>query len=355
MLAAHGVEGICEGIVEVAPHIDEILVVGTEDGTVLTGLLCESLTLSVGTRHKHLFVGGSVGVGGIIHVARGCVNAIYVEHLIFSCCHATLQLAREGVEIEMVESIALRGQEDIVAHDACVLYRSLLDILIDLVGYNQFGKCREWIYHIYRKVVLMAIQCEHCHLRGILGRGNAGDISIGIHGHVELASLMRLDVIAPNRHLGIVLACLGIFIGIKPRIGGVFIHVGMTATEELHGILLHMRLVVFYPAYLLTVGSEHHRRVGGEFLLIHPVGHAVDNLIKLSVLGHLTLGIVIEQFDKVNVILPYEGNHCSVGREDGCLLRTSERECHHLVVAHVEDIVFGGERAAVYRFGGGLD
>ena len=129
----------------------------------------------------------------------------------------------------------------------------------------------------------------------------------------------------------------------------------MTATEELHGILLHLRLVVFYPAYLLAVGSEHHRRVGHKLLLIHPVGHSVDYLIKFSVLRHLALGIVVEQFDEIDIVLPYECYHRAVGRKDRSLLRSGERQCHHLVVAHVEDIVFCSKRAAIDCLCGGLN
>ena len=122
----------------------------------------------------------------------------------------------------------------------------------------------------------------------------------------------------------------------------------MTAAKELHRILPYLRLVILYPAYLATVGCKHHRTVGGELFLIHPVGHSVDYLIKLAVLCHLALRIVIQQFHEVYVVLPDKGYLCAVGREHGCLLLTAVGQCHHLVVAHVEDVVGCRERAPVY-------
>ena len=43
--------------------------------------------------HIHLLLGGSVGIGGIVHVARGLVHSVDVEHLVIAGCDLALQLA----------------------------------------------------------------------------------------------------------------------------------------------------------------------------------------------------------------------------------------------------------------------
>ena len=80
-------------------------------------------------------------------------------------------------------------------------------------------------------------------------------------------------------------------------------------------VFLDGALVVFYPNELSAVGREHHAAVGGELLLIHPVGYAVDDLIALAVGGDLALGVVVEEFHEEDIVIAHVGYHIAVGRE----------------------------------------
>ena len=92
-----------------------------------------------------------------------------------------------------------------------------------------------------------------------------------------------------------------------------------------------------------------------ELLLTHPVWNAVYHLVAPSVLGDLALGIVVEQFYKMDIIVPHKGYHVAVGREERRLLRPSVRQWHHPVVLHLEYIVHRRKRTTVYVLGLCLD
>ena len=114
-----------------------------------------------------------------------------------------------------------------------------------------------------------------------------------------------------------------------------------------HRIFFDGFLVITYPYQLLAVGTKHHRTVVRELFLIHPVGNTIDNLVLLSVFRHLTLCIVIKQFDKKDIIVTNEGNHRTVRREQGSLLGTVLRQRYQFLAGNGINIIVSCERMTI--------
>ena len=111
--------------------------------------------------------------------------------------------------------------------------------------------------------------------------------------------------------------------------------------------MLHLTLIIAYPYNLLGIGTEDHGRIKRKLFLVHPVGQSIDDFVELTVLGHLTLGIVIKQFHEKDVIVADESYLVSVGTPHGNLLWTAVAQGHQSVVGHVEDIIHSRERVAI--------
>ena len=342
-------------MVQVAPDIDEKLEAVTEDSPVHTSLLRDFLQLPVRMRYHHLLFQRTVRVCREIGVARLFIEAIDLFHHKLVRRYLPQQLSVQVVEVKMVVAVALAGQQDMLIRDTHIVEHVFLDILINFVLDSQLAHRRERVCHIDAQHVLMTVHRHDGHLGRIACGLDAGDIAVGIERHADLARLMRLDIIAHDLHLRIYLSWHRILVSIVAWIFGILLAFRGQPFEELHGILLHGTLVIAYPHDLPGISREHHRRVGGELLLIHPVGDAVDHLVAPAVFGHLTLGIVVEQLHKVDVVLSHEGNLIAIWREHWCLLGASVAERHQLVVTYVEDIIHCRERTPIDRLRGRLN
>ena len=109
----------------------------------------------------------------------------------------------------------------------------------------------------------------------------------------------------------------------------------------------HCGLVVANPRQHGVVGVEIEGTTEGELLLVNPVGLAVDDAVELAVGGDLTLGIVVYQLDKEEVVVAHECYHGAVLGESRYLLRASVGEGHEGAVAYIIYIVYGCEGVAV--------
>ena len=193
----------------------------------------------------------------------------------------------------------------------------------------------------------MTVEGEHEQALGVAGETDAGDVAVGIKGQLHLLDAMALDVIGVYRDLGVLLAGDGIFIGVGSRVVGIFVKRRVRAFVEREGELLHGTLVVAYPRQHGAIGIEVEGAGEREFLLVDPVGLAVDNLVELAVLCHLALGIAEEELDEEEVALAHEGHHRAVGREGGHLLRSAVAEALERAVLHIIYIIYGREGVAV--------
>ena len=153
-----------------------------------------------------------------INVTRLLVHTVDGSHIIVTLLHLTDQFAVHIVEIEVHIAVAVARKQDVLlAHDA-VLYHfflhklrnDFLDELLALTG--------ERIYGIETHIVLMAIHRIDDEAVGIRRCLDARIIAVSIYRHIQSDGLARLHIVAPEAHLGIILSCLRIFIGILARI-----------------------------------------------------------------------------------------------------------------------------------------
>ena len=186
----------------------------------------------------------------------------------------------------------------------------------------------------------MAVEREHHEFVLLTRELDARDVAVSIERHLHRASHTALDVVGQHGHLRVFLTCLRILILIVAGIEPVLILRGSIAPIPREGEGLHVRLVKANPRQHLAVGREVEGAIEGKFLLIHPVGLAVDDLIHLTVLRDLTLGIVIEQFHQENIIVPHEGNLVAVRRKLRTLLRPTLREWLQRLVLHIIYIIY---------------
>ena len=103
---------------------------------------------------------------------------------------------------------------------------------------------------------------------------DAGHILIILAADVEFQCLLRLKVINQHIHHRIVLASLGVLIGIIFRV---------KLSPHLHGILFHTTLVETVEGNLLAIRRPIESLGDTKLLFIHPVGGAVNHLVKLAI------------------------------------------------------------------------
>ena len=232
---------------------------------------------------------------------------------LFQITHRAQQLSIEVVDVDVVIAIALTGEHHVIVSDTKLCQHVLLDIFLNLVLNDHLTDRRQRVAHIHLQQVLMTIHRHDSHLRRVIRWQQARNIAIGIKRQVKRTRLVRLDVIRQYLHFRVLHTSQGVFIGIVARVVTVLLLLWCQSFEQLHGILRHSGLIVTYPNDLLGVGREDHRRIGGELLLIDPIRNAIDNLIALAILRHLTLGIVVEQLDEVNIVVTNKGYLIAIG------------------------------------------
>ena len=103
-------DGILSRIVDVAPDIDEVLVVLTEYSAVHTSLWCQHLYLSVLMSYQHLLLGSAIWICSKICIARLLIETIYSLYYIFLVYYLSQLLTVQIVEIQMIVAITLAGQ-----------------------------------------------------------------------------------------------------------------------------------------------------------------------------------------------------------------------------------------------------
>ena len=312
------VEGVDPRSMEIAPYIDVIFEVLAEDGIVGALLGREFGNLSGSIGHVDVALGGPCQlcrtlIGGKIGIARGFVIAIDIGHHHLSLHHLSHQPSVEGIEIELVETVPLAGQQDMVVGNLDGREHILPDIAVHLVADNELADGRERVDHIDGQLVLMAVHGIDGHLGGVAGHDDTGDISVLVEGHLQLPGLSRLDVETVHGDGGVLFARHRIFVAVETGIFGVFLLGRAESLEPLEGKFLHLALVVPYPAYLPAVCCEDHTAVHRELFFVHPVGNAVDDLVAHAILGHLALGIVVEQLHEEDVVVSDESNLLAVG------------------------------------------
>ncbi len=136
-------------------------------------------------------------------------------------------------------------------------------------------------------------------------------LDIGI-GQGQILGLALVHLIAVDADARIGLTCHGILVAHRTGVECILILGGAYALilrQAVHG---YGALVVAYVAQDIVVRRPRQRIGGVEFLLVHPIGCAVDYLIGGAVLGDGYFRAVV-QFLDIDVVFAYEGYHTAVG------------------------------------------
>ena len=107
-----------------------------------------------------------------------------------------------------------------------------------------------------------------------------------------------------------------------------------------------MALVPANECQRAAVGRPGERVQDAELLLINPVGHAVDDLVFLAVVGELRGGAGGE-VERVGVVGLDVGHAAAVGRQGGDFLAAIGGYFRELATGAVEHVIVGSERVAV--------
>ena len=124
-------------------------------------------------------------------------------------------------------------------------------------------------------------------------------------------------------------------------------YLGTHTFVHLQTILRDLTLIEAHPAKHGTIGIERKRAVETELLLIHPVGNTVDDLVLYSILGYLTLCIVIQKFYEEDVIVADERHLLTVVAPHGNLLRTVVGEFLQESGFNIVNVIYCGKRMTV--------
>ena len=150
--------------------MDEVLVVGTEDGAIPTGLRRQALTLAVLMSYPYALVGSTILVGGEVGVSSLLIITVDIADLVVAVINQTQQLAIVVVQIEVHPTRAVTRYEDVTLGNLNTIHRFFADILIDLLFNNLLTYRRKWVAHKYAQTVLMAIQRIDGNLLGLTCR-----------------------------------------------------------------------------------------------------------------------------------------------------------------------------------------
>ena len=259
----------------------------------------------------------------VIHVARLLVVAVNLGDVVLAVANLAKQLTILAVEIKVHVTIAVGRHQDIVLANADSLHSLFLHILGHALLNQQLRQGAARVDRVEIEHVLMTVHGVNQYLLGILGRQDAGHVAILIHRNLQLLGLVALDIVAPSRHLRVVLASLRVLVAIITGIQLKLLLLRFHALIQLQRVLLHLRLVELEPAQHRTIGVEGQRAVERKLLLVNPIGNAIDDLVKLTIGSDLTFAVVVEQLHQEDVVVAHESHLVSIGRPYGHLLRTS--------------------------------
>ena len=193
----------------------------------------------------------------------------------------------------------------------------------------------------------MAIHSVNQHLLRVVCRFKSRNVAFVRHWHLQLLRTVCLYVIAPNTDARIILPSLRVFIWICSGIILILTLCGTHTLKHLQWIGLHKTFVEPYPAKHCAIGIKCHSSVHAEFFLIHPIRYSVYHLTHFTVFRNLTLGIVVEQLNKEDVIIAYKSHQRAIVRPHRRLLRTIIRQWLEFLALDCIYIICGTMRATI--------
>ena len=130
--------------------------------------------------HHHLLIGCAIRIGCEISIAFLLVKSINALHHILISHNLAQQLTIQVVEIQMVITISLAGQKNIVICQLHIFQRFLFNVFLRLILYNHLADSSLRINHIDTKHILMTIHREYSNLSSIAGGFDTRNIPISI-------------------------------------------------------------------------------------------------------------------------------------------------------------------------------
>ena len=230
-----------------------------------------------------------------------------------------------------------------------------LDILFSFIADGKLAQRASRVSHVNIEPVLMTVQRHDGKLFRIGRKLDARDIAVGIQRQIHFAGNVALDVVRMYAHLRVDFSCLRVLVLVRTRISGILVLFGRHTLVPREAVHRYLTLVETDISNHLAVGTEVERTVERKLFLVHPVGDTVQHLIVFTVLSDLRFTVAKQQLDQKNVVVADESYLKTVGREQRHLLRSVFRKRFHLVVSHVEDVIFGRKRMTVDRFRFRLD
>ena len=120
-----------------------------------------------------------------------------------------------------------------------------------------------------------------------------------------------------------------------------------------HGIHRHLAFIEADKRQSVAAWRPFQRVEDAELLLVNPVGHAVDNLVFLTVGGHSGNRAVGKVFD-IYIVILHESHFLVVGAERSNLFPTLVGELGDALALHVVHIVVGNVGIAINHLGVGV-
>ena len=195
----------------VAPGVYKILVVAREERRVPTFLVAQTHGLAVLVSYIYLTVRGPKGSSLIVDIASLGIVSIDRRDVIVAT-NGAMQLSVHRVYIELHETATVAGQQHIVAYECHSLHSLLLNIFLHMLLHDELCHGAAWVHAVEAELVLMAVHGVDHHLACVICGLDAGHVAVGVKRHLQLTYAVRLNVVAPCRHLAVILASLRIFV-----------------------------------------------------------------------------------------------------------------------------------------------
>ena len=190
------------------------------------------------------------------------------------------------------------------------------------------------------KMVLVTVEALNGQHIGILRPTNAGQVNISFSASVHLHRFAAREVIYINLNDGIILASFGVFETVP---------LGIKAFDHLHLELAHLALVKLHVGDFLAVGRPEETLREAEFLLIHPVGRTINNMVVKAVVGELAL-LSRRQILDEQVVVAHKSDLRGIRREGGQTLLSVFRKRLQGLGLEVVNVISGMVRMAVDVF-----
>src|SRR5690554_4874206 len=149
-------------------------------------------------------------------------------------------------------------------------------------------------------------------------------------------------------HLRIFTARFRILIAITARIKLKLLPLGMRSLVERKTVGIHLQLVELQKGQLLTVTRPRKSSAKTKLLLIHPIGHPVNERIARAIAGHRRLRTKAQILNK-EIVVADKSHLVTIGRKGSCLLRPLLRQRFNFLTGNIYHIIIGPERTSVNR------